>query len=622
MTHYLEFDSASYWSYTGSTQMPLARTTRVGSAAQLSRALFITGIAVGALAVAAVSMWWTRGKQPQTPILKYLTYSGHDYSPAASPDGKTIAFTSDRDGRPRIWLKELASARETAVTSGPDDYARFSPDGASILFSRTEGSLTSLYKMRVLGGDPVKVAENVLDGDWSPDGRRIAFVRLKTKEARLSAEVWFVGVGGEGAAQLAQLESGSLKEPRWSPDGHTIAAVQGPIQAGSPSSIFVVDVDSGKSRTIGATSGGFAILSIAWTGSGDDLLYSQAESVSVTGAAGRIIRQNLSSGGTETVFWSPYASLIFDIAGPGAIVFGTGSPRQNVREIGLHGGSSSRWLTRGNSTDRQPAYSPDGEWVIFSSNQSGNLDIWEVSTKSGAERRLTDDPAEDWDPAFTSDGKKIIWSSNRSGHFEIWIAGADGSGARQLTQDGVDAENPTVTPDGNWILYSSGNPAKNGVWKVRQDGSQATRLAAGSTLVPDVSPDGQYCLYINSQGKTYQVNVIRVADGAPVAFQILSDIFPRSRWMPGGKAVAFLGQNEKGVRGIYAQDFAAGQDTANTRRPLGGFDAESTAESFGISPDGSRMVIASREQLSSLMMAERVPGVSPPRRRETDTTGR
>jgi Tol biopolymer transport system component len=373
----------------------------------------------------------------------------------------------------------------------------------------------------------------------------------------------------------------------------------------------VVDVDSGKSRTIGATSGGFAILSVAWNGSSDNLLYSQAESVSVTGAAGRIVQQNLVSGGTETLFWSPYAGLTFDVAGPGTIVFGTGSPRQNVRETSLGAGSEkSRWLTRGNSTDRQPAYSPDGEWVIFSSNQSGNLDIWEVPTKKEAARRLTDDPAEDWDPGFTADGKQIIWSSNRSGHFEIWIAGADGANARQLTQDGIDAENPTATPDGNWIVYSSGNPAKNGVWKIRKDGSEATRLVAGPTLVPDVSPDGQYCLYVpNVTGKQYQVKVLRLSDGSAVPFEILSDVFPRSRWMPDGKSIAFIGQDAKGVRGVFVQDFAVGKDTAQTRKPLGGFDADSTAESFGIAPDSKRMAIAAREQLSSLMMAERVPAV-------------
>jgi Tol biopolymer transport system component len=573
-------------------------------------------VVVGAVAVVGFGLRWINVRSRPAPVLKYLTYSGHDRSPASSPDGKTIAFTSDRDGRPRIWLKNLSSGSETALTAGPDDYARFSPDGSMILFSHSEGPLTSLYKTPVAGGEPSKIAEDVADADWSPDGQRVAFVRLNAKGKDFSAAIWVVGADGAGARELARLDGGSLKGPRWSPDGHTIAAVQTLVQAGSPSSIFAADVDSGKSRTIVATAGGFAILSLAWSGSGDDLLYSQAESVSVTGAAGRIVRQNLTSGGTDTVFWSPYASLTFDIVGPGTLVFGTGSPRQNLRELGLGAGSAkSRALTQGNSTDRQPAFSPDGEWVIFSSNKSGNLDLWEVSTKTGVEHRVTDDPAEDWDPSFTADGKKILWSSNRSGHFETWMANADGSGAHQLTHDGVDAENPTATPDGNWVFYSSGNPAQNGIWKIRQDGSDATRLVTGLTLVPDVSPDGQYCLYVsNVAARPYDVKVIRIADGSVIPFDIFDDVFPRARWMPDGKAIAFIAPDEKRVRGVYAQDFVAGQAPAKARRALGGFDPELTAESFAVSPDGRRLVVASREQLLTLMLGDGIPNVSPPRR--------
>ncbi|HOK45993.1 MAG TPA: hypothetical protein PLK67_08685, partial [Bryobacteraceae bacterium] len=76
--------------------------------------------------------------------------------------------------------------------------------------------------------------------------------------------------------------------------------------------------------------------------------------------------------------------------------------------------------------------------------------------------------------------------------------------------------------------------------------------------------------------------------------------------------IAFIGRHERGVHGIYVQDFVPGKDTPATRRPLGGFDPERTTESFGISPDGSRLTIASWEQLFSLMLAERVPGVVPP----------
>jgi TolB protein len=259
--------------------------------------------------------------------------------------------------------------------------------------------------------------------------------------------------------------------------------------------------------------------------------------------------------------------------------------------------------------------------VIFSSNRSGNLDLWEVSTKTGAVRRITDDPAEDWDPAFTPDGR-IIWSSNRSGNFEIWMAEPDGSGARQVTRDGEDAENATASPDGRWIVYNSAHPSKIGLWKIRPDGSEASRLVAAASILPEVSPDGRYVLYRdNFASGVAKIRVIRIADGAPVPFEIQCqarsnlNLIGRARWMPDGRAIAFIGQDQRGVHGVFVQDFVPGKDTSSSRKPLGGFDPEMATESFGISPDGSRMTVASWEQLFSLMLAERVPGIAAPARK-------
>ena len=77
-----------------------------------------------------------------------------------------------------------------------------------------------------------------------------------------------------------------------------------------------------------------------------------------------------------------------------------------------------------------------------------------------------------------------------------------------------------------------------------------------------------------------------------------------------------MGQDESGAIGIYAQDFVPGRDTSATRRPIAGFDPDVAAESFGIAPDGSRLVIAGWVQLFSLMEAEGIPGLlAPPRGR-------
>jgi Tol biopolymer transport system component len=293
------------------------------------------------------------------------------------------------------------------------------------------------------------------------------------------------------------------------------------------------------------------------------------------------------------------------------------SPRDNLRQVSLVDGAiPDSWITRGNSSDRQPVYAPDGKSVLFSSNRSGNLDLWLTNTDGGSVRRITDDLAEDWDPAFTPDGKKVVWSSGRSGNLEIWIASADGSDARQVSQDGYDAENPTATPDG-WIVYNSFHPQKAGIWRIRMDGSRATHIVHGTTALPEVSPDGRYVAYV-SNGRTANVaiKVARVADGADMGVNIpvvprkrTAAILGRTRWMPDGKAIAFLSQNEEGVNGVFVQDFIPDHDTTATRRPFGAFDRERATESFGLGPDG-KLTVAGWEQLFSLFSIEGVPGIT------------
>jgi Tol biopolymer transport system component len=581
-----------------------ARTLR--EAALLAAGILLGGILVGWLR-------WHGGRREA--VFRTLTYSGHDSSPAASPDGRTIAFSSDRDGLPRIWLKQLAGGGEAALTSGPDDFPRFSPDGSQLLFARSEGHTASLYRVPLLGGEPRKLVEDAVDGDWSPDGRRIAFVRWATDGAQIVSVISAAAADGGGAHEVGRVEGYALMHPRWSPEGRTIASAQirGSGALVSLSSVFLASADGGPMRTITTPGKRRAdISSVAWSGA-EEIVYAQGDTVPLAaGGAAHIIRQDVRTGLVRASLWCPNGSRVFGLLAPDQAVFDARSARENLREIPLRGGTG-RWLTRGNGTDRQPVFAPDGEWVVFSSIRGGNMDLWAVSTRSGAVRRLTDDEASDWDPALTSDGKTLLWSSDRTGHFEIWRAEADGSGARQVSSDGVDAENPVATPDGRWIVYGSANPDKVGIWRVRPDGTEASRLAKPG-IQAEISPDGQYVLYNTGS----RLRVCRL-DGTHVPFEIsverrrwTATTLGRSRWMPDGRAIAFVGQDEKGVNGVFVQDFVPGQDTSRTRRPLGGFDPEASTESFAISPDGSLLVVASWEQLFSIMTGEGLEGLAPP----------
>ena len=85
--------------------------------------------------------------------------------------------------------------------------------------------------------------------------------------------------------------------------------------------------------------------------------------------------------------------------------------------------------------------------------------------------------------------------------------------------------------------------------------------------------------------------------------------------MPDGKRIAVLGATKDGAWGVYVQDFSAeGADTSASRRQLAGFDPEHWTDSFGISPDGSRIALSEVDERTDIFVASGVPEVFGPGR--------
>ncbi|HET7433624.1 MAG TPA: protein kinase [Thermoanaerobaculia bacterium] len=596
--------------------------TRETLATQMKRRWRVAVMIAAAFLVGAGIVAYLRKPQPRTITTeRYLTYSGADYSPAVSPDGKLIAFSSNRDGTQRVWIRQVASGGEVALTAGPDDFPRFSPDGASLLYVHADvtSNTASLWRVPVVGGEPRRIIDLATTGEWSPDGNQIAFTRGTTNGAPRTV-IAIANADGSNTRELFTADTAGFAHPRWSPDGKTLALV-GPRGGRVVQAVLLINVANGQTRMLSMPAKSGEISTVVWANDGKSVLYVRSESVeAVVGSAARLIRHDIKSDVAEEIGWTSHNGGLLDVLGDGRLVLDVRSPRDNLREISLTGDTTERWITRGNSSDRQPVYAPDGSGVLFTSNRSGNLDLWLVRA-DGTTRRITDDAAEDWDPAFTADAKQILWSSGRSGNLEIWIANADGSGARQVSHDGVDAENPSATPDGKWIVYNSFHPKKRGLWKVRPDGTGETRIVDSVTSLPELSPDSQYAAYI-ANGRTARaaIRVVRVSDGQDQGFAIpirpihrTLAILGRVRWMSNDR-IAYLGQNDDGTNGVFVQDFVPNRDTSATRKALGGFDREYAAESFGISPDGKTMTVAGWEQLFSLFSIEGVPGVTTKRK--------
>ena len=580
----------------------------------------IAGAVVIALAIGlGLGAWLFRGRAVEPPIVHNLTFSGADQDPAASPDGQSIVFSSFRDGKTRIWLKQLRGGGEAPVTDGPDFNPRFSPDGSMIVFARRQEDNFWICRASIVGGEMRRLAQGATP-DWSQDGKTIAFVR--------NFSIWLMEPDGSNARELRRLQGseGSFAQKlRWSPDGKWIAveSVIGGL-ASENTRFELVSSDGKQSLMVKPAFAGGDLSAVTWV-SKDEVIYARSLSASSVGAvnaiSSRLIRQKVPQGPAQSIVWVPGGVRSVEPLGAERVVLDSVTSRQNLRELTLKDGkvTAEKWLTHGSSIDRQPVYSPDGQWIMFTSNRSGNLDLWAVSTKDGTIRRLTDDPADDWDPAFTYDGK-LLWTSHRSGNFEIWMAEADGSGARQVSHDGIDAENATATPDGS-IIYNSGSKDR-GLWRIRPDGSQAKRIVSAVANWPEASPDGQYVMATGRGLSSFEgispgavnIRIYRTSDGNEIyriplhSAQLVTPGIGRARWTPDGKHIVFIDAEADGVSSLYMQDFLAGQDTSSTRRLLL-HDPDRQPETIGVSPDGTHIVYGVIDVQSNLLMLEGVKDV-------------
>ena len=181
------------------------------------------------------------------------------------------------------------------------------------------------------------------------------------------------------------------------------------------------------------------------------------------------------------------------------------------------------------------SFSPDGEWIVFSSNREGKSDIFRCRIDGSEVTRLTRGWATNVSPRWSPDGEKILFVSDRSGHPDLHIMDAHGGGVRRLTYEGKYNSSPAWSPKGDRIAYvSRWEDGRFHIHGVDADGTnmRALTYGAGNDEDPSWSPDGRFVVYASTRGEKTDLYVVSAHGGAPIRITELAGSETTPSWSP------------------------------------------------------------------------------------------
>lgn len=215
---------------------------------------------------------------------------------------------------------------------------------------------------------------------------------------------------------------------------------------------------------------------------GQSVLYSAFREQNVY----EIYEMNLNSGNVKRLTNRLGVSNAPEVSPDGKrITFMRGNPNTQQNQIWIMDRSGDNPENVPQSLGWDPTWSPDGKLILFASDRDGGVQLFTVSLKGSAIKRITNLPSirgrSDWSP----DGSLIVTYSGEPWNREVYIMSADGSNVRPLTPTGGNSQGPSFSPDGQWVVFTAyfdkyGDDHGCEIYVIRVNGTDLRRLTNNS----------------------------------------------------------------------------------------------------------------------------------------------
>jgi Tol biopolymer transport system component len=542
-------------------------------------ALALAGLLIGAAAIVYLGPWARRGSRDDQPpvqrALSRVTFDAGLQSEATwSPDGRFIAYSSDRSGNLEINVQPIGEGNPVQVThsAAHDRQPDWSPDGNRIAF-RSEREGGGLYVVPALGGSERRISSFGYYPRWSPDGTQILFISSDVRMMGSFPKVWVVGLDGNpprevlaGFINSAGYEQFGFRHLAWHPDGRVSilarhrssglglwtvplaggAAVKSELAPKVEQQIQSAAVDfqrfswaaSGRALYFEGNSRGVTNL---WKVTVDPKgLIWRAGPERLTTGAGADTDISLSADGKKLAFTTHLEStrvwtLPFDAA-TGRL----GGEGQPVTPAGVN--ASVLDLTR------------DGKRLAYLAERPGKQELWEKSLEDGGEKLLVaDDNAQRGYLVWSRDGTRLAYYRVTRPGANAIIVLPGGGGDEQVIVPADYRQGPkSWSADGQWILSVTTRPPSER-WKIwlvpvaaaPHAETQARIVAAHpdyNLYQAQFSPDERWIAFMAVKANDALASTICVMPAGGGEWRRLTDgkyLDDKLRWSPDGRMIYF-----------------------------------------------------------------------------------
>ena len=493
-----------------------------------------------------------------------ISHASEDSRPRFSPDGRTLAFSSERTGGGDVYTLSLQSGELKRLThhSSSDQVEGWSPDGRWVLFSSSRHDIrgnSDIYQIDARkGGMPIPVSRDPYEEEYnaalSPDGKSLAFnandgVRQWWRHGPRrddTTEIW-IKTASPDSLDYRRVTSNLGKDswPMWAPNGKSLLFVSD--ESGSENiwrqelkgkrkkltdfdsgRVLWPDIDRSRGRVV------FEREMRIW------LMEPKGKSrpleISVIADERRNpVRQRTFNANVSEYHLSPDGKKIaFVVHGE---VFATSSKKSPEED----GPEATFRVTRTPAREAGLVWSGDSNHLIYTSDRDGNPDLYAFDFLERKERRLTDSPESERMPAVSPDGR---WCAYYRGNEEIRLISLEDWSDRPfirgffLDESLTEPTGMAFSPDSAWLVYfdTDGNYFRNLFSKKLEGGQDAIQLTYLPNIegeLPLFSPDGRFVVFSSAQYR-YDYEIHRV-DLLPIRPKLPEERFDQLFTKPGSE---------------------------------------------------------------------------------------